>query len=391
MMTETSSKLSKQNTDSKRRILIVDDEAGVVKLLAEILRDAGYTCLGCHSSIEALHLISTQRFNMVLSDVHMPGIDGMELLRLVRREHPQLPVVMVTGEGDIRIGVQAMKEGAYDYLLKPLNLGAVIVSVKQVMERRQMEEELENYRLHLEDMVDQRTAQLRKAVARIEQNFEETLQALATALELRDNGTSGHSRRVMSYAVQIAKAMNCNKELIHSVTLGALLHDVGKIGIPDAILMKKQSLNPQERAVMQTHVIRGYNLLKCIAFLSDAAEIVLTHHERFDGMGYPQGLMGTEIPMGARIFAVADTLDVMTSDRPYHRATTFAAAREEIIRQSGKQFDPAVVSAFLSIDAGVWEGIRTGEPGATPWECPDMELSSPPFPADMLKSFEANA
>jgi len=390
-MTETSSPLLKDHSDSKRRILIVDDEAGIVRLLAELLRDAGYACLGCHSSIEALHLISTQRFNLVLSDVHMPGIDGMELLRLVRKEHPQLPVVIVTGEGDIRIGVQAMKAGAYDYLLKPLNLGAVIVSVKQVIERRQMEEELENYRLHLEDMVEQRTAQLRNAVARIEQNFEETLQALATALELRDTGTSGHSRRVMAYALQIAKAMQCNKELLHSITLGALLHDVGKIGIPDAILMKKKSLSPQERAVMQTHVIRGYNLLKCIAFLSDAAEIVLNHHERFDGMGYPQGLMGTEIPMGARIFAVADTLDVMTSDRPYHRANTFAAAREEIIRQSGKQFDPAVVTAFLSIHAGVWEEIRTRGIQENLWESPEMDRASHHLPGDTPESFEANA
>ena len=390
-MTEISSRSAQQRIESKPRVLIVDDEPSIVKLLAEILREDGYSCLGCHSSLEALHMMSSQRFDVALSDVHMPGIDGMELLRLVREEHPELPMVMVTGEGDIRVGVQAMKEGAYDYLLKPLNLGAVRVSVKQVLRRKRMEEELENYRLLLEDMVDQRTSQLHKALARIEQNFEETLQVLATALELRDNGTAGHSRRVMTYAVQIAKVMGCSKEQIHSITIGALLHDIGKIAIPDAILMKNRALTGEEREVMRTHVILGYNLLNCIGFLADAAEVVLTHHERFDGTGYPQRLVGAEIPLGARVFAVADTLDVMTSDRPYHQATSFAAAQEEIILQCGKQFDPVVVSAFSSIDAATWEEIRPCLMGKNSWGSVDMKHIPPPPMDDHLQCFNANA
>jgi putative nucleotidyltransferase with HDIG domain len=390
-MNEHLSSPTPKRADPKPKILIVDDEPGIVKLLAEILRDAGYSCLGCQSSLEALRFISTQQFDIVLTDVHMPGIDGMELLRLVREEHPHLPMVMVTGEGDIRVGVQAMKEGAYDYLLKPLNFGAVLMSMKQVLDRKHMEEELENYRHLLEEMVEQRTSQLGRALARIEQNFEETLQALATALELRDNGTAGHSRRVLTYAAQIAKVMGCTKEQLHSITLGALLHDIGKIGIPDAILMKKNSLTPEEQIVMRTHVIRGYNLLNCVAFLEEAAEVVLTHHERFDGTGYPQGLAGAEIPLGARVFAVADTLDVMTSDRPYHQATTFAAAREEINRQSGKQFDPDVVSAFLSIDAATWEDIRLGVMGANSAGSADMNLAFQPYNGENLRFFGANA
>ena len=390
-MTEISSRLTQQPNDSKPRILIVDDEPSVVKLLAEILREDGYSCLGCHSSLEALHVIGAQRFDVALSDVHMPGIDGMELLRLVREQHPELPMVMVTGEGDIRVGVQAMKEGAYDYLLKPLNSGAVLVSVKQVLKRRRMEEELEKYRLLLEEMVDQRTSQLRQALAQIEQNFEETLQALATALELRDNGTAGHSRRVMTYAVQIAKVMGCSKEEIHSIAIGALLHDIGKIAIPDAILMKNRALTREEREVMRTHVIVGYNLLNCIGFLADAAEIVLTHHEHFDGTGYPQGLAGEEIPLGARVFAVADTLDVMTSDRPYHQATSFAVAREEIVLQSGKQFDPVVVAAFSSVAAATWEEIRPCLIRNSSWESLDMNHVPPPPMDDNLHSCRANA
>jgi putative nucleotidyltransferase with HDIG domain len=193
----------------------------------------------------------------------------------------------------------------------------------------------------------------------IEQTYEETLQALAGALDLRDNETAGHSQRVMAYAVEIARAMGCSKKQLDTIARGALLHDIGKIGTPDSILMKPGPLTVEERSVMQTHVGVGYGLLNHILFLVDAAAIVLTHHERFDGTGYPQGLSGANIPLGARIFVVADTLDAMTSDRPYRRALPFATAREEMIRESGKQFDPEVVSAFLAIDESVWSELRT--------------------------------
>ncbi len=357
-MTETQSHSNQQSSHPERLILIVDDEPCIVKLLAETLQHDGYSCLGCQSGQEALRLIRTHGFDVVLCDVHMPGMSGLELLRLVREKHPRVAFVMVTGEGDIRVGVQAMKEGADDYLLKPLNLEAVMISIKQVLERKKFETELENYRLHLEEMIEERTVQLRKAIGRIEQTYDETLQALAAALDLRDNETAGHSRRVMEYSLEIARVMGCKDEQLNALTRGALLHDIGKIGIPDDILRKPGPLTVQERAVMRMHVWRGYGLLNHLAFLADAAEIVLTHHEQFDGTGYPQGLMGIDIPLGARIFAVADTLDALTSDRPYRRATTFAAAREEIIRESGKQFDPAVVSAFLAIGEGTWAELR---------------------------------
>lgn len=360
-MTETQSRSTQESANSKHRILIVDDEPSIVKLLAEMLRQEGCNCFGCLSGQEALRWINTQEFDVVLSDVHMPGMSGLELLQFIRQKDPRTAFVMVTGEGDVRLGVQAMKEGADDYLLKPLNIGAVIVSINQVLERKKLESELENYRRHLEEMVEQRTAQLRTAKSRIEQGYDETLQALAAALDLRDNETAGHSRRVMAYAMKVASVMGCSKEQLKTIARAALLHDIGKIGIPDAILMKPSLLTDKERSVMEAHVAVGYSLLKHIKFLEGAAEIVLTHHERFDGTGYPQGLFGTQIPLGARIFAVADTLDVLTSNRPYHAATTFALAREEIMQQSGKQFDPDMVSAFLTIDDGTWGGLRNGK------------------------------
>jgi putative nucleotidyltransferase with HDIG domain len=349
---------SQESSEAKARILIVDDEPSITKLLAQMLQHQGYNCLECQSGQDALHLMNTQAFDAVLCDIRMPGISGLDVLRAVRKKHPRLAFVMVTGVDDVQVGVQSMKEGAGDYLLKPLSLKAVLVSVHQVLERKKLESELENYRLHLEEMVQQRTAQLRMALGEIEKTYDETLQALAAALDLRDNETAGHSRRVMAYAVEIAKVLGCSKKQMKTIARGALLHDIGKIGIPDSILMKTGPLTGEEHAVMEAHVRVGYSLLSQIRFLRGAAEIILSHHERFDGTGYPQGLLAEEIPLGARIFAVADTLDALTSDRPYRQATTFALAREIITQQSGRQFDPAVVSAFLSINEGTWEDLR---------------------------------
>ncbi len=389
---KTSKKTRTWQEDSKdqRRILIVDDEPSIVDLLTHILRGAGYLCMGCLNGPEALNLVKTETFDAILCDIHMAGMNGIELLKKVRVDHPHLAFVIVTGEGDVRVGVEAMREGASDYLLKPLDIGAVQMSVKQVLERMDMEEKLENYHSLLEEMVEQRTEQLRKALSRIELHHGETLQALATALELRDLGTAGHTRRVMTYAQQLARQMDCTKEEIHSVTLAALLHDMGKIGIPDFILLKNSELSPEERAVMQTHVTRGYELLRCIGFLGGAADVIRAHHEHFDGSGYPRNLRATEIPLGARIFAVADALASMTSDRPYRWAKTLAAARKEIIREAGKQFDPEVVAAFLAIEPAMWEELRDNLIDPRPWGQADIREIPTPRLKESLHLLEAN-
>lgn len=226
------------------------------------------------------------------------------------------------------------------------------------LELRRAFRELEGHRTHLEEMVDQRTKRLQAAMKRIESTYDETLEALGAALDLRDNETAGHSRRVTAYCLEIAGRMGFTDEALKELRRGSYLHDIGKIGIPDAILFKPGKLTSEERAAMEMHARIGYDLISGIAFLAPAAQIALTHQERYDGTGYPQGLVGKEIPLGARIFPVADTLDAITSDRPYRRALSFDAAREEIKRGSEKQFDPEVVEVFLTVPEEVWVRIR---------------------------------
>jgi len=285
---------------------------------------------------------------------------------------------MLTGEDDIRQGIQAMKLGAADYLLKPLQLEAVVASIQQALRMKRMEMELETHRHNLEQMVAQRTKQLQAAMRRIEMTYDETLAALGAALDLRDAETAGHSQRVSRYCLEIAKTVGCSSEQLKQIARGSYLHDIGKIGTPDAILLKKGKLNAEETCVMQKHARIGYDMVCRIAFLAGAAEIVLTHQERYDGTGYPQGLAGEEIPLGARIFAVADTLDAMTSDRPYRRALPFAAAKAEIIRESGRQFDPKVAEAFLSLPEQVWENIRGARNSVFIPTCPQPKQTDAP-------------
>lgn len=341
-----------------KRILIVDDEIAVCTMLAEALKAEGHECESALSGKEALHLMAAKSFDLTISDLRMPGMSGLELLEECRKKHPDMAFMIATGEADVRVGIEAMKKGAGDYLIKPIQLDALAAAVRRVIETKGMEVELARYRQKLEVMVEDRTRQLEAARRRIELTYDETLEALGAALDLRDTETAGHSRRVTLYSLEIARAMGCPSEQLKQIARGAYLHDIGKIGVPDSILLKPGKLTPEEVAMMESHVRIGYELVSRIAFLAGAAEIVLTHQERYDGTGYPQGLMGEEIPLGARIFAVADTLDAMTSDRPYRKALPFSAAREEIIRESGRQFDPAVVEAFLAVPEQRWTEIR---------------------------------
>jgi cyclic di-GMP phosphodiesterase len=344
--------------ETKPRVLLVDDEPAVWQILGEKLGRSGFDCLGRSRGEDALACLEQESIDAVVSDLKMPGMTGLQLLAETQKRHPHVAFVMATGEDDIRVAVEAMKHGADDYLVKPFHLDAAVESVRRALRKKHMEAELERYRHQLEDMVERRTHQLQVAMTQIEHAYDETLEALGAALDLRDTETAGHSHRVSLYCLEIARAVGCTNEQLKTIARGSYLHDIGKIGIPDSVLLKQGKLTAEEMAIMQTHVRIGYELLSRIPFLSSAAEIVLAHQERYDGAGYPQGLAAEEIPLGARIFAIADTLDAMTSDRPYRQALPFETAREEITRESGKQFDPDVVRVFLSLPEQSWEKIR---------------------------------
>jgi putative nucleotidyltransferase with HDIG domain len=339
-------------------VLIVDDESAHRAALAVMLGEVGIRCMTAANAEEAFKVVREQKVNAIIADLEMPGVSGLDLLDRVQLQHPNVVFLMATGVDDLRMGVQAMKRGADDYLVKPLDLDAVVAALERALERKRLHLELEDYRRRLEEMVSERTQQLRTALAQIERGYEDTLQTLGAAIDLRDSDTAGHSRRVSLYAVKILSGLGASTADLKSMATGALLHDIGKLATPDSILLKPGALTPEERRIMELHVPIGYDLIKRIPFLGEAAEIVLTHHERCDGSGYPRGLKAADIPVSAKVFAIADTVDAMTSDRPYRSALPFEKAREEIRRGSGQQFDSRAADVFLGLPEEVWAGLR---------------------------------
>jgi response regulator RpfG family c-di-GMP phosphodiesterase len=336
----------------------VDDELAYRNVLAVMVEQAGMSCKTAPSANEALSLVQREPIDAVIADLNMPGTSGLGLLGEVRRRYPHLVFLMATGIDDVRLGVEAMRQGADDYLIKPLQMDVVMMSLQRAFHKKSLEQEVENYRRNLEGMVCKRTVELQNALGRLEQSYADTLDALGAAIDLRDGQTGGHSRRVALYATRILNEMHGTPEQLKSLAMGAWLHDIGKLAIPDAILLKPGALTEQERRIMQDHVCIGYKLVERIPFLADAAEIILTHHERWDGSGYPRGLKGPDIPLNARIFAVADTVDAMTSCRPYRSALPFQDARDVIERKAGIEFDSEVARVFLSLPNETWEAVR---------------------------------
>jgi putative nucleotidyltransferase with HDIG domain len=290
----------------------------------------------------------------------MPVMDGEALLAATKERFPDMPVVMVTAMHDISVALNAIRNGAYDYLLKPFDREQLLATVRRALENRRLKLENRAYQTNLEVLVTARTEQLRQAVSTLERSYDITLEALGNALDLKDAETEGHSKRVTAFTIAIARAMGLTSDQIRVIARGAFLHDIGKMAIPDAILRKPGALDPDEVAIMREHCFRGYQILRRIPFLSEAAEIVYAHQEKYDGTGYPRGLKGEEIPLGARIFSVADTLDAITSNRPYRAAQPLSAARDEIERWSGRQFDPQVVDTFLEMSEHIWDDLRKG-------------------------------
>ncbi|HWH04866.1 MAG TPA: HD domain-containing phosphohydrolase [Gaiellaceae bacterium] len=333
------------------RLLLVDDDTAFRELLRTTFAAVDVDVDEAADAAEAAARIEAQPPEVVVLDVGLPGLDGVSFCRRLRADPAtrDLRVVLLTGDEDVR----AEEAGADALLLKPFRplelLGVVerLASGAEVSQRQRRgaseEEQLLLYARDLRQVVELERGQR----ALLESAYRETVSALAAALETKDTGTRQHSQRVQRYALELTRALEPALTVDASVEYGFLLHDIGKIGIPDQILRKPSPLSEAEWRLMQTHTSLGAQLLGGVAFLQGkGVEIVRSHHERWDGAGYPEGLAGTEIPLGARIFAVVDALDAITSDRPYRPAQSWRAAHKEILAQSGKQFDPDVVDAF---------------------------------------------
>jgi len=337
---------------SAARVLVVDDEPEIVAFVRELLKSRGYEVLGTSdSSSVSAHLHSFHPDVCVL-DYRMPHHSGADLLDIIKEKDPKTEVIFLTAQDEAALAVDLMKRGAMDYLLKPVEINQLLLSIDRALEHRHLLIENEEYRVHLEELVLEKTKALNEALTSLSRVHSATLDALSMALDYRDQSTSGHSRRVADLTAGVASSMGIKDEALVQVEHGALLHDVGKLKIPDSILLKPGKLTDEEWKKMRRHPEYGYDFLRKIEFLKDAAEIVYSHHEKFDGTGYPRKLRGEEIPLGARIFMVVDTVDAMVYERPYNIPVSFQAAADEIRRCSGTQFDPGVVEATIAYLGG---------------------------------------
>jgi putative nucleotidyltransferase with HDIG domain len=340
------------------RILVVDSDQPVRAAIGATLELDGYEVVLAPSSRTALDAVHRDVFDLVLTDIALGDGDGVALLERVRGMQPNLPVVVVTAVHEIGVVIDAMRRGAHDYLVKPFERENLQHMVLRALDHGKALEANCKYQHNLEQVVQARTEMLSQAMEDLEHSYDITLEALGNALDLKDSETEGHSKRVTAYTIALARAMGISTAEIKVIARGAFLHDIGKMAIPDDILRKPGKLTPEEQVVMREHCTLGYQMLRKIPFLSEAVEIVHAHQEHYDGGGYPRGLKENEIPTGARIFAIADTLDAFTSDRPYRKARSFDAARIEILRCSGTQFDPRAVEAFLKIPNELWSELR---------------------------------
>jgi response regulator RpfG family c-di-GMP phosphodiesterase len=341
----------------EKRILIVDDEPKVRKLLTEFLRPK-YVCDEADSSASALRKIRENQYAVILSDIVMPNLSGIEMIPSIKLVSPNSIIILISGKMSADYAITAFRAGAFDYITKPFDLGQIETAVERGMEHYELRCLKESYQYHLENLVAERTTELDLALEQVENSYRMTLKALVQALETRDFETHGHSERVVTFSLRLGYELGITKDELRNLELGALLHDIGKIGVPDAILRKPAKLNENEWAKMKLHPLHGQKILRNIPFLEGAARIVSQHHERWDGNGYPYGLRGEDIDLGARIFAVVDAFDAIISDRVYRKGRPYPEAVIELEKCSGTQFDPMIVKAFKNVPAEDWEILR---------------------------------
>jgi putative nucleotidyltransferase with HDIG domain len=339
------------------RLLIVDDEVEVRGVLRDLLGDT-YQCAEAASAEEALVELRDRDYQLVISDITMSGMTGLEMIPRVKVISPDTVIVMISGMQTIESAINALRLGAFDYLMKPFDLRQAEAAVARALEHHELVVAKRRYENHLEELVDQRTAELDQALDSLENAYRSTLQALTAALEARDSETHGHSERVVTFSLRLGREYGLTVPQMKALEFGSLLHDIGKIGVPDAILRKPAKLTDEEWVRMREHPTHGQQILRGIKFLEGAARVVAQHHEKWDGSGYPLGLKADDIDICARIFSVADAFDAITSDRVSRQGRLYEAAAEELNEWAGRQFDPKVVEAFHRVPKEDWDELR---------------------------------
>lgn len=327
---------------------MIDDETEIVAFIRELLTHRGYEVTGTSDPRQALTVFQSFLPDVCILDFRMPYLSGSMLLDSIKAADSSVEVIFLTAQDETSLAVDLMKRGAIDFLLKPVELNQLSLSVARACEHRRLVKENEAYRLHLERLVAEKTKALNEALSTLTEVHSATLDALSLALDFRDQSTSGHSRRVADLTAGAARSMGVSGPPLIQIEHGALLHDIGKLKIPDSILWKPSSLDSEEWKTMRKHAEFGYEFLRNLEWLRDAADIVYAHHEKFDGSGYPRGLSGEQIPFGARVFAIVDTVDAMIYKRPYNNPVTFRQSSVEVRRCSGTQFDPSLVETTLT-------------------------------------------
>lgn len=360
-------------------LLIVDDELDVRSVLHDLLCEA-YACGEASSAEEALMRLRERQYELIISDITMSGMTGLEMIPLVKAISPETVIVMISGMQTIESAINALRLGAFDYLMKPFDLRQVEAAIARAHQHHELIVAKRRYETQLEELVDLRTAELDKALGSLENAYRTTLQALTAALETRDAETHGHSERVVTFSLRLGREYGLNAAEMKALEFGSLLHDIGKIGVPDAILRKPAKLTDEEWIRMREHPLHGQQILRGIKFLEGAARVVAQHHEKWDGSGYPIGLKGEEIDICARIFSVADAFDAITSDRVYRQGRPYEAAAQELDEWVNRQFDPKVVEAFHRVPKEDWDVLRRRslmrKPNESEWQPISAEIES---------------
>ena len=335
--------------ESKGSILIVDDEPSICTVICDYLRLQGYRCDSANEVDTALKILQADRnIDCILSDIKMPGRSGIDLLREVKTYWPEMAVILFTGNAEIQTAVSSMQDGAYDFILKPIQLKQVIHSITNALEKKRLKNEVRNYQKNLENLVQERTVQIKETMSLLEVSHLDTINRLCQAAEYRDDETGYHVLRISKYCEVLAKGFGFSEADTWLLSKASPLHDIGKIGIPDSILLKPARLTAEEFEIMKKHAEIGGEILKNASskVLQVAEMVAMTHHEKWDGSGYPNGLMGENIPIMGRITALADVFDALTMKRCYKPAFSIEDSAHIILEGRGKHFDPKIVEIF---------------------------------------------